>query len=213
MDKLDLLLHAVDHPEDFTSEELLAILSDPEIKDAYCLLVDTRSALSPHNDIDVDEEWTDFSSRKISRVRRRMSFIARHSVAAAVIGMLTLGAAAAVIGVSLSRTENSISHSDHSEANPSTEITNILTSDTAGSDSLAITKSTIITFENTYLSDILTEISKYYNVKVVFASDTSKHLRLFFKWNRTLSANEVVRLLDKFDRISLSISEDVITVK
>lgn len=213
MDKFDLLLHAVDRPEDFTTEELLALLSDPELKEAYDILVDTRSALYPHSSIDVDKEWSDFSRRKDPDRSLVSSFFTRHSAAAIIAGFLTLCATAAVISVSLSRSEAHIIHSELTDAHSFTEFNTIPASAVTESDSLMLSKSDIMTFENNTLNDILTEIGTYYNVKINFTSDNSKKLRLFFKWDRSLSAEEVVRLLNNFDRISISFSENVITVK
>lgn len=212
MDKFDRLLHAVDRPDKLTKDELLAMLSDPELMEAYNILVDTKSALYPQQEVDVDKEWDRFS-RKMSPAKSPISFFTRYSAAVIVAGILALGATGTVIGITLSKSMDKATPINAPEQDLCIEKATASTSFDVRSDSLIAKKSDIVTFENKPLSEILAEISRYYNVKITYVSDTSKKLRLFFKWDRSLSADEVIRLLNNFDHISISISEKVITVK
>ena len=56
MDKYDLVLDIIAHPEKYTSEELNEIMADGETREIYNLLCKTDSAIEAHNVVDVDAE-------------------------------------------------------------------------------------------------------------------------------------------------------------
>ena len=45
MDKYDLVLDIVEHPEKYTSEQLAEIMSDPDTKEGYNMLCKVDSAI------------------------------------------------------------------------------------------------------------------------------------------------------------------------
>ena len=70
MDKYELVLGIVEHPEKYTSEQLAEIMSDPETKEIYNQLCKVDSAIEADKEIDVDAEWEDFSEKHSVRCRR-----------------------------------------------------------------------------------------------------------------------------------------------
>ena len=61
MDKYDLVLDIIEHPENYTSEQLAELLGEPEMREIYNLLCKTDSAIEASRDIDVDVEWEGFA--------------------------------------------------------------------------------------------------------------------------------------------------------
>lgn len=69
MDKYDLVLDIIEHPENYTSEQLAELLGEPEMREMYNLLCKTDSAIEASRDIDVDVEWEGFAQKHGLRPR------------------------------------------------------------------------------------------------------------------------------------------------
>ena len=54
MDKYELVLDIVEHPEKCTSGQLAEIMSDPETREIYNLLCKTESAIEANEEVEVD---------------------------------------------------------------------------------------------------------------------------------------------------------------
>ena len=62
MDKYDIVLDLVEHPDKYLPERIAEILSDPEARKIYNLLCKAYSTLpSTEAEVDVDAEWQRFS--------------------------------------------------------------------------------------------------------------------------------------------------------
>ena len=57
MDKYDLVLDIIEHPEKYTSEQLAEIMSEPETREIYNLLCKTESVIKGYEEPDVSAEW------------------------------------------------------------------------------------------------------------------------------------------------------------
>ncbi len=58
MDKIDLLLDAIEHLDRYTPTEIEAMLRDPEVKEVFDLLDKTKASLHTLPDPDIETEWT-----------------------------------------------------------------------------------------------------------------------------------------------------------
>ena len=85
MDKYELVLDIIEHPDKYTSQELEEIMTDSETRDLYNILCKVDSAIEANKEIDVDAEWTAFS-RKASF--RRRNFFMRNSRVASIIAII-----------------------------------------------------------------------------------------------------------------------------
>ena len=71
MDKYELVLDIIEHPENYTPERLTEIMSDPETREIYNILCKTDSAVAANKGVDVDAEWDEFARKHNVRRRRR----------------------------------------------------------------------------------------------------------------------------------------------
>ena len=69
------------------------------------------------------------------------------------------------------------------------------------------------TFENTELEQMLTEMATYYQVRVRFLNDEPRHLRLYYEWNSNDNLADIVRTLDQFEHVSITLADETITVR
>ena len=87
MDKYELVLDIVEHPEKYTSGQLAEIMSDSETREIYNLLCKADAAIEANEEVDVDAEWENFSEKHAVRPRRsKFWFGSRAASIAAIIG-------------------------------------------------------------------------------------------------------------------------------
>ena len=62
------------------------------------------------------------------------------------------------------------------------------------------------------LEALLEQMAAHYGAEVQFADDALRTMRLHFEWDKSLSLERNVQLLNNFSKFSVSIANDVITV-
>ena len=174
---------------------------------------------TPHDDDTdtsdiVDEEWTKFEAKHFGREkgkvkrekgRERPLFL---KIAAMFVGVLMLsGIAFAAIHLMTSRETGGRSQEDMAlvDAQLSTDA-----SRQAEQDSTA-TKPVV--YENTELAVILDDIATFYQVEPVYKKETTKHIRLYFTWNKKLSIDDVVGMFNKFERFHITRYDKILIVE
>ena len=212
MNKTDLLLQMMQHPEEYTADEWQDILADDECRELYTLMSKTQSAIDAaraEEDITeemIEAEWQRFSSEKIEVKSEKYPFL---KIAAMFVGILMLsGIAYAAIHI--------ISHSTGvDEKAPTQEVHNLNSPkndaavETLTADSIPQTR----IFENTPLDEMVSEIAHYYNKVADIQSEEAHKLRLYYKWEPKDALESVVDDLNHFDRVSLAIEDDKLIVK
>lgn len=66
-DNIDLLLDALEHPENYSDAEVEQILADPEAREVYDMLRKTADVSAPVSEINLDEEWRRFEAKQPKR--------------------------------------------------------------------------------------------------------------------------------------------------
>ena len=69
------------------------------------------------------------------------------------------------------------------------------------------------TFENAELQKILQELSDYYHVGVEFRNEQSRHIRLYTKWDTTAPLNQMITLLNGFEKVSIQLIDNRIVAE
>lgn len=214
METNDRLLDLIEHPERYSDREIEALLSDPEISRMLSALGKTRSALTPAETPDVEAELAAFHREHPRRPRLVRVFGRRPAVAAATVAAISFAAVAAIVGVKVSM--NSDARPAGETGNQSETVVDATVSPavTEPDSTLAVAAAddAITVFENATLESIVREVASYYSLTPEFRSARAKKLRLYFRWNRSMTAEETVDLLNSFDRIKIKINNGVITV-
>lgn len=215
MDKIDRLLDAIEHPDRYSEKEIDVLLSDPEVREVYNLLDKTRSSLAPIPTPDIDAEWDRFSNShtaKQFRTNRLFNLISRNVAASIAIGLASLAAVAAVVGVSVNHAFDKNAGTQSVEVAPATK-DNVLSNDTivVVEEVPAVAPETIV-FDNEPLENIINHIARYYGYKAEYSTDAAKSLRLYFRWNQAQTVDEVVESLDNFEQINLTVKDKTIKI-
>lgn len=206
-EKQRVLFDMLNHPEDYTEEQLSQLLDDEEIRQDYETLAMTKHIMTRdkigEEPIDVDAQWQRFSKRQ-----RHYKGLKAAAVTTGVILMSGI-AMAAVIRLNMKRPPAST---------PKTPTTLV---DTCGGNDLAAHDTTTMkdvspdltptTFEDAPLGDILRAMAAFYKAQVNIDNKAMLGTRLYFVWDKRKSLEENINLLNGFERINLTVNNNIIT--
>lgn len=182
MKDIEKLLRMTERPQDYSDEEIRQMMSDPDMRAYYELMVDAEAG---------------FAHKKGKKEPIPMIF----KMAAMFIGLLLLS------GIAFATYHYAFGNGERTDIpTQETRITNIdqqsLLQETA-SCSVRI-------FENAELQQILQELSEYYHVGVVFHNEKSRHIRLYTKWDTTSPLHLIIERLNGFEKVSIHLTENQI---
>lgn len=199
-DKLSKVLDATEHPEQYTDEQLEELLSDEECADYYRLMCDAASAYAAthtETDEELEAEW----QRLQHRSARPVLFSIR-KIAAVVIAILAL------TGISYAAVSLMTDHEETPSAN-----TEMAETPSSLPDSPTEPADTVQTFQNVELQDILTAVATHYQLQTEYRNEQSRHVRLYIKWNKSEGVETMLERLNKFDKVTLTLSDNKIIVE
>lgn len=215
MDKSELLLRMLEHPEQYSDEQLLELLADEECRDLYeamRLSADAFEVEDAKAKISAglkDEEWQKFSMAHDEgsddrTIRRHFSL---SKIAALFIGVLMLSGIA-YAAYRIVHRAGEASQKPVQEQPMADSPQQVLIEEPA--DSI---KQAPVVFENAELQTMLNEMATYYNYKVLFRTEAAKHIRLYFTWDKASKIEDVVAMFNKFERIHINIENQTLVVE
>lgn len=211
MDKYELVLDIVEHPEKYTSEHLAEIMSDSEIREIYNLLCKADSAIQAYKDIDVDTEWEDFLEKHPIQSHRTFFWFGSRAASIAAIVCTSLVAVAAGIAVSVSVMESKPEANTERVADAPSVVTLSADTLTAKSETISVNLTPIL-FENEPLEKIMKEVAAAYSVTVKFNNKKAALLHLYYKLDTSLPLNEVLEQLNTFEQINIKQNGNTLTI-
>lgn len=204
-DNIRRLLDMHEHPENYTDEQLAAMLDD-EIQEQ---LVTAKRAMTDIPVPDVDAEWQRFEQEHLNAPVKNRRWL---KVAAMIAGVVMLSAFtyAAIQAVRYGtkdkpqeKTENVATVSEESAESASR---------VAVADTIAVVEEPVV-FDNQPLGQMLEGIASRYGKQVEFRNEEARNLRFFFELHPGEDLNSVVERLNMFDRVSVSIEGNTIVVE
>ena len=208
MDKYDLVLDIIEHPDRYSDERLKEILSDPETRYIYNLLCKTDSAVEAQEEMtseEIDREWSRFQSRTF---RPRFKFLWLTGRAAVVAVFLLSSLVAVAIGIAVK-----VTVFDRAEEPTIAEVpvgTRYIASAPTEENTIQPTDSIPettqpILFEDATLADILASVEKVYSVKADFRNPKARELHLYYRLDPANTLEETVEQLNTFEQINIRI--------
>jgi len=222
--RTEWLLELQDHPEQQTEKQLQQIFSDYKMLQLVQQLGFAKRAFKHDalkNDTpDVDAEWEKFAANHANeldalsegeRKPRFRAYLAIHKIAASFIGVLlasgiAFAAIQAVRNINTSKPQLPITE-QAANMKPVTS----LPADTVKTDT--VTTLQPVVYDNIPLEKMLSEIAAHYDAKVTFVNDEARGLRFRFVWNPQKGIGQVVSDLNQFERLTVTLKDDVITVE
>ena len=175
MKDIEDLLRMTERPQDYTDEELQQLMSDPDMRAYYELMVKA-------------EEGFNLRNTKRDKARRLWK------IAAMFVGIILLSGLT-FAAVHIMRSEKTEVRSQETEA--------VATSQPSTLNSQLPESDTIRTFENAELQQILGELADHYHLEVDYRNEQSRHIRLYTKWNTSAPLSQMVERLNSFEKVSI----------
>lgn len=213
MDKIDRLLDAIEHPESYTDTELETMLRDRELKEVLDTLDRIKSGLHPIATPDVDAEWKTFErGRRKTLSKSRFPMFGRKSAAGIAVAIASFVAVATVVGVGVNYFAGKNAETAISKPSETVNDTVCQPATPAVPEEICQPAAETIIFDNETLENILSQIAAFHGYLTEFKNDTSKSLRLYFRWNQTSPIEDIVESLNNFEQIHLTVSGKTIII-
>ena len=180
MKDIEELLKMTEHPQDYSDEEIRQMMSDPDMRAYYELMVDAE---------------TGFAQRK--KNQGDVPMILR--IAAMFIGVLLLS------GVAFAMWHFTMTDRQRAAAPTHGQESSIVTSQQE-----PVTANSVRTFENVELQQILQELSDHYQVGVVFHNERSRHIRIYTKWDTNAPLHQMIKRLNGFEKVNIRLTDNQI---
>ena len=204
-DKIRLLLDMHEHPENYTDEQLAAMLDD-EMQEH---LATAKRAMTDAPEPDVDAEWQRFEQQHFAPVKNRRWL----KVAAMIAGVVMLSAFtyAAVQAVRY-RAKDKLQEKIENIAPIATKESSEVGPRLGVADTVEEVVAPVV-FDNQPLGQMLEGIASRYGKQVEFRNEEARDLRFYFELHPGEDLNSVVERLNMFDRLSVSIEGNTIVVE
>lgn len=225
MDKYDLVLDIIGHPENFSQEQLKELLADKETREIYNLLCKTCSTVNHECDSpDANAEWEAFKAKRLkgdgnesakpAQLRMLTSWLSSRAASTAiVVGLSITGIAAIGIGIKMMA-----DHRQTATKEAVADVKPLATAAAAEGDTIQTATrqkpapAEPIVFENATLETIMTAVGEYYGVSIRYTNAEAKSLRLYFRLDASLPLAEVTGQLNTFDRINITLKDNTLTI-
>ena len=204
-DKIRLLLDMHEHPENYTDEQLAAMLND-ELQEH---LASAKRAMTDIPEPDVDAEWQHFEQAHFAPAKNRRWL----KVAAMIAGVLMLSAFtyAAIHAVRHSANDKATEPTETVALAPQPESTVGPRLGVADTTTVVVTKP--IVFDNQPLDQMLEQIAPHYGLQVEFRNEDARALRFYFVWQADEDLDTVLERLNLFESVNISKEGNTIVVE
>ena len=227
--KWELLLDLLEHPEKYSETQKDELLGDEEVNELYLQLVETRQSLDFAKSKEemkmpsIDAEWEklkDEMKLKEKQQKEEMKQNAETQQTAKLFPlwspMRKVAAVAAVLVVSgitfaaihlvtrshqasdNNNTELVASRKDSIQQVSAPQKSNI--EEKADSASLAQLP---LVYENAELQNILTPIAGHFHLQVTYQNESARHIRLFLQLEKNMSLDDIIELMNHFEKVNI----------
>lgn len=222
--KWDMLLDLLEHPEKYSETQKDELLGDEEVNELYQQLVETRQSLDFGKSKEgmkmpsIDAEWEKLKEEK--QQKEEMSQNAETQQTAKLFPlwspMRKVAAVAAVLVVSgitfaaihlVTRShqvsdKNNIelvsSQKDSIQQFSAPQKSNI----EEKTDSASLAQLPLV-YENAELQNILTPIAGHFHLQVTYQNESARHIRLFLQLEKNMSLDDIIELVNHFEKVNI----------
>ena len=219
MDKYDRILDLAEHPERYSPEQVVELLSDPDGKTFYNTLCKTVSVMNfdkPISDDTVDAEWERVTGEPMIKRRKKLLTLKKrpYSRVASVTTIICTSLAAVALGLSftISVMDKKPMGTEVKEPQPKLERKDAVNDTIISGESMTAAITPVI-FEDTPLKDILDVVSGHYGVELKYNTPEAARLHLYYKFDARRPLRDIVEQLNTFEKINISIDADTLIIE
>lgn len=222
--KWDMLLNLLEHPEKYSETQKDELLGDKEVNELYQQLIETRQSLDFAMSKEkmkmpsIDAEWEKLKEEK--QQKEEMSQNAETQQTAKLFSlwspMRKVAAVAAVLVVSgitfaaihlvtrshqasdKNKTELVSSRKDSIQQVSAPQKSNL----EEKTDSASLAQFPLV-YENAELQNILTPIAEHFHLQVTYQNESARHIRLFLQLEKNMSLDDIIELLNHFEKVNI----------
>ena len=222
--KWDLLLNLLEHPEMYSETQKDELLGDEEVNELYQQLVETRQALDFAKSKEkmkmpsIDAEWEKLKEEKQQKEEMNQNAETQQTAKLFPLWspMRKVAAVAAVLVVSgitfaaihlvtrshqasdKNNTELVASQKDSIQQVSAPQKSNI----EEKTDSASLAQLPLV-YENAELQNILTPIAGHFHLQVTYQNESDRHIRLFLQLEKNMSLDDIIELLNHFEKVNI----------
>lgn len=232
-DKWDILLDLLENPTAYSETQKNEILGDEETLEMYRQIVNVHQALdSQKKDEEInlpsmDEEWEKLKEKKLGNMeinpkeKRQAKKVALWSplrkVAAIVAVLVISGFTFAAIHLAYHSFQTSPAHDtnmakEKTENKDSVRLSATMVQKTSVINDSASTKLPSV-YEEMELQAILKPIAQHFNVQVVYKNEPAKHIRLYLQLTEQMSLDEIIELMNHFEKVNIQTEGNTLIVE
>ncbi|MGM9811965.1 MAG: DUF4974 domain-containing protein [Muribaculaceae bacterium] len=197
-------------------EKLVADLSDDE-RGILNAMIATKRAMQRNEaqkraEQVADEAWTAFERQKFGSRKDIGNIVPMrhmwHKIAAAMMAVV------AISGLTIAAVHSNWLHIDEA---PEVAVEQEATAGHSGytghtaTDTVVIARQVVI-LDDVTLEALLARMAAHYGAEVQFADDALRKTRLHFEWDKSLTLERNVQLLNNFSKFSVNVANDIIVV-
>lgn len=222
--KWDMLLDLLEHPEKYSETQKDELLGDEEVNELYQQLVETRQSLDFAKSKEkmkmpsIDAEWEKLKEEKQQKEEMSQNAETQQTTKLFPLWspMRKVAAVAAVLVVSgitfaaihlvtrshqpsdNSNTELVASQKDSIQQVSAPQKSNI----EEKTDSASLAQLPLV-YENAELQNILTPIAGHFHLQVTYQNESARHIRLFLQLEKNMSLDDIIELLNHFEKVNI----------
>lgn len=222
--KWDMLLDLLEHPEKYSETQKDELLGDEEVNELYQQLVETRQSLDFAKSKEkmkmpsIDAEWEKLKEEKQQKEEMNQNAETQQTAklfplwspmrkVAAVAAVLVVSGItfAAIHLVTRSHqpsdkynTELVASRKDSIQQFSAPQKSNI----EEKTDSASLAQLPLV-YENAELQNILTPIAGHFHLQVTYQNESARHIRLFLQLEKNMSLDDIIELLNHFEKVNI----------
>ncbi len=222
--KWDMLLDLLEHPEKYSETQKDELLGDEEVNELYQQLVETRQSLDFAKSKEkmkmpsIDAEWEKLKEEKQQKEEMNQNAETQQTAKLFPLWspMRKVAAVAAVLVVSgitfaaihlvtrshqpsdKNNTELVSSRKDSIQQVSAPQKSNI----EEKTDSASLAQLPLV-YENAELQNILTPIAGHFHLQVTYQNESARHIRLFLQLEKNMSLDDIIELLNHFEKVNI----------
>lgn len=227
--KWDMLLDLLEHPEKYSETQKDELLGDEEVNELYLQLVETRQSLDFGKSKEemkmpsIDTEWEklkDEMKLKEKQQKEEMNQNAEtqqtaklfplwspmRKVAAVAAVLVVSGITFAAIHLVTRSHQASDKHNTELVASRKDSIQQVSTPQKSNieekTDSASLAQLPLV-YENAELQNILTPIAEHFHLQVTYQNESARHIRLFLQLEKNMSLDDIIELMNHFEKVNI----------
>lgn len=222
--KWDILLNLLEHPEKYSETQKDELLGDKEVNELYQQLIETRQSLDFAMSKEkmkmpsIDAEWEKLKEEKQQKEKMNQNAETQQTaklfplwspmrkVAAVAAVLVVSGITFAAIHLVTRSHQASDKHNTELVASQKDSIQQVSAPQKSNieekTDSASLAQLPLV-YENAELQNILTPIAGHFHLQVTYQNESARHIRLFLQLEKNMSLDDIIELLNHFEKVNI----------